>query len=289
MSKNLVVLLLCVVFLALAIVYKSEGGIEEIAYAQIWDFTPNIQSHNNVQVNSNLLQHNNNKVSITANCISRVSNIHNNNTTVISSLNNAGVNMSPSKTSANCDTNHYDRSTKHFHSCLKLAISHDGIVRHANTIKHRDVIKSISRPLINNTNNIPVQEICGTNHDDYILGTEGDDIIFGLRGNDIIMALGGNDLVYAGPGGNRVYGGEGNNQLFGEDANDNLIGGTADDLLVGGSGDDRFYGNAGDDILQGDLGADYFDCGDGVDTVVDYSPTQGDVISDNCENVNLIQ
>ena len=278
MSKNLVVLLLCVVFLALAIVYKSEGGIEEIAYAQIWDFNANIQSHNDLQVNSNVLKHNNNKTSITANCTS----------TVISSLTNAGVNMSPSKTSANCDTNHYDRSTNHFHSCLKLAISHDGIVRHANTIKHHDVIKSISRPLINNTNNIPVQEICGTNNDDYIIGTGGDDIIFGLRGNDIIMALGGNDLVYAGPGGNRVIGGEGNNQLFGEDANDNLIGGTADDLLVGGPGNDRLYGNAGDDILQGGPGADYFDCGDGVDTVVDYTPTQGDVVSDNCENVNLI-
>jgi hypothetical protein len=25
-----------------------------------------------------------------------------------------------------------------------------------------------------------------------------------------------------------------------------------------------------------------------VDTVVDYTPTQGDVVSDNCENVNLI-
>ena len=48
------------------------------------------------------------------------------------------------------------------------------------------------------------------------------------------------------------------------------------------------FGNAGDDVLQGGPGADYFDCGDGVDTVVDYSPTQGDVISVNCENVNTV-
>jgi hypothetical protein len=132
----------------------------------------------------------------------------------------------------------------------------------------------------------PVQKVCGTNDDDYIIGSEGDDIIFGLRGNDIITALGGDDLVFGGLGDDFIYGNDGNNQLFGEAGNDNLVGGINDDLLVGGPGNDRLYGNTGDDVLQGGPGADYFDCGEGVDTVVDYNSAQGDIVSVNCENVN---
>ena len=45
---------------------------------------------------------------------------------------------------------------------------------------------------------------------------------------------------------------------------------------------------AGDDIMIGGPGADFFDCGDGTDSVIDYSPSQGDVLSNNCEIVNNI-
>jgi RTX calcium-binding nonapeptide repeat (4 copies) len=280
MSENQAVLLYA--FVALAIVSKLAGGIEQIAYAQMWDFAPDIQkqSANNVHFNKN-------KVSIISSCIHRTTNIQN--TTAISSGPAPGFGLSSSTTSSSqkCGTQHFD-NTQHFPTCRKLAISphHPGprlLVPPANTTKYNNVIKAISPPPPMN-----VQEICGTNHDDYIIGSEGDDIIFGLRGNDIITALGGDDLVFAGPGDDIVYGGAGNNQLFGQEGNDNLIGGTSDDLLVAGAGNDRLYGNAGDDILQGGPGADYFDCGDGLDTVVDYTPTQGDVISINCENVNLI-
>jgi hypothetical protein len=40
---------------------------------------------------------------------------------------------------------------------------------------------------------------------------------------------------------------------------------------------------------MGGPGADYFDCGDGVDTVIDYNPSQGDILSTNCENVNTVR
>ena len=58
--------------------------------------------------------------------------------------------------------------------------------------------------------------------------------------------------------------------------------------MVGGPGNDRLYGNSGDLYLQGGQGADLFDCGDGLDTVIDCNPSQGDAVSSNCENVNLI-
>ncbi|MFY9565458.1 MAG: hypothetical protein WAQ29_03835 [Nitrososphaeraceae archaeon] len=34
------------------------------------------------------------------------------------------------------------------------------------------------------------------------------------------------------------------------------------------------------------LGAHEFICGDGVDTVLDYNPAKGDIISNDCEIVN---
>jgi hypothetical protein len=29
--------------------------------------------------------------------------------------------------------------------------------------------------------------------------------------------------------------------------------------------------------------ADYFDCGDGIDIVLDFNPAEGDIIKDDCE------
>ena len=329
MSKNLVISL----FVALAIVSKLGGGIEQIAYAQIWDIIPDVVNRNvsNLQINSNVLQHNNSQTNITSNCIAAISDIRN---TTVSPRVGDGVSkssvsssLSSSESSPNCDPTQFSNScgqlktnilspssktgnglstssSKTSTNCGTQHFRHSIMVPLADTIKYHNVIKATSTPLSLSLDGTqyshscvklkvhsstpPVQEICGTNYDDYIIGSEGDDIIFGLRGNDIIRALSGNDLVYGGPGDDIVYGGAGDNELFGEDGNDNLIGGIGDDLLVGGLGNDRLYGNAGDDILQGGLGADYFDCGDGLDTVVDYTPTQGDVISVNCENVNLI-
>ena len=130
--------------------------------------------------------------------------------------------------------------------------------------------------------------ITGTNKDNYIIGSEDNDKICAKKGNDIVMALGGNDLVYTGQGDDTSYGGEGNNQLFGEDGDDNVIGGVGDDLLSGGKGNDHLAGVEGDDTMIGEAGANFFDCGEGMDTIIDYNPSKGDVISNNCEIVNNI-
>jgi Ca2+-binding RTX toxin-like protein len=47
----------------------------------------------------------------------------------------------------------------------------------------------------------------------------------------------------------------------------------------------HLYGEAGNDILEGGRGADYFDCGDGLDVIVDYDPSKGDTHTNNCEDV----
>ena len=130
--------------------------------------------------------------------------------------------------------------------------------------------------------------IIGTNQDNYIIGSELDDTIFAKDGNDIILAIGGDDSIYAGKGDDTLYGGDGNNQQFGEDGEDNIIGGPFNDLLVGGKGDDHLVGVFGDDVMLGGPGANYFECGEGMDTVLDYSPSRGDIISNGCEIVNNI-
>ena len=40
--------------------------------------------------------------------------------------------------------------------------------------------------------------------------------------------------------------------------------------------------------MTGGPGSDYFDCGDGLDTVIDFDPGQGDVLSNNCDIVNTV-
>jgi Ca2+-binding RTX toxin-like protein len=347
-SNNLV---LYVAFIALALVSRLGGGIDQIAFAQLPPYSPPIENQNQ-NANANNLPLNNNPVqpttpSIRPNCMNissseggyvrcgtnqnqnqnqNTDNLLNNNTIQPSNtIQPINVNKNPvqtsnvkhgmssdclaipssvgrdptmsfssSKTLINCNNQNF------FNSCPPLVFNGTNVrVPTAITIIVDHVIKATSLPSVFvsiseqfggggvglNFQN-PVQKVCGTNDDNYIVGSEGDDIIFGLRGNDIITALGGDDLVFGGPGDDIVYGNDGNNQLFGNTGNDNLVGGTEDDLLVGGPGNDRLYGNAGDDILQGGPGADYFDCGDGVDTVVDYNSAQGDIVSVNCENVN---
>ena len=55
-------------------------------------------------------------------------------------------------------------------------------------------------------------------------------------------------------------------------------------MKMGGKGNDEIYAQDGDDALEGGPGAD-FDCGPGLDTVVDFSPNEGDITNDNCEDV----
>ena len=64
-----------------------------------------------------------------------------------------------------------------------------------------------------------------------------------------------------------------------------IAGGVDDDYLIGGNGNDKLYGDVGDDILSGLKGADYFDCGDGVDVIIDFSLNESDDNAGNCEEI----
>jgi Ca2+-binding RTX toxin-like protein len=127
--------------------------------------------------------------------------------------------------------------------------------------------------------------IVGTNHEDFIQGSTFDDQIFGKDVMDIIFADLGIDRVYGGSGGDTIEGGPGNDQLFGEGDDDHLFGGFDDDLIVGGRGNNHLFGDIGNDVLKGgeDSGANYFDCGEGIDIIIDFNPARGDITAGNCE------
>ena len=46
---------------------------------------------------------------------------------------------------------------------------------------------------------------------------------------------------------------------------------------------DQFFGGPGADVLQGGPDADYFDCGLGIDKIIDFDASQGDIKVLNCE------
>ncbi|WP_407411153.1 beta strand repeat-containing protein, partial [Acinetobacter sp.] len=85
----------------------------------------------------------------------------------------------------------------------------------------------------------------------------------------------------------RIYGYGGNDTLTGGSGSDIIRGGAGIDTINGGAGDDYLNGGAGDDFITGGLGADTvgFDLlsndatgGNGVDTWIDFSQSQGDKI-----------
>jgi len=95
-----------------------------------------------------------------------------------------------------------------------------------------------------------------TDGNDTLSGTSGDDVLFGFGGNDTLSGLAGDD---------HLFGGDGDDTLFGGDDNDVLVGGAGSDALYGGDGADLFVFNSGD-------------VGNGVDTIHDFSLTEGDAI-----------
>ena len=138
-----------------------------------------------------------------------------------------------------------------------------------------------------------------TDGDDVIHGTGSNDVIDGLEGNDVILGAGGDDRLSGGDDNDILEGKGGDDQLQGDDGNDvldggagddQLIGGKGDDLLAGQIGDDQLLGGQGDDVLLGGKGDDTLDGGggadvfkytsieDGVDTIQDFNPGNGDTI-----------
>jgi Ca2+-binding RTX toxin-like protein len=128
--------------------------------------------------------------------------------------------------------------------------------------------------------------ITGSNESDIIIGLLGADTLRGGNGDDKIQGNEDLDRLYGENGSDLLQGGAATDQLYGGEGDDILAGGMGDDYLIGENGNDKLYGGVEDDILQGGPGADYFDCGDGIDVVIDFDLEQADDNAGNCEEIS---
>lgn len=152
-------------------------------------------------------------------------------------------------------------------------------------LKERREFNVCGLPIGNIVDGFKFNEIDGTKKSDILLGTSAADDIKGKDGGDVIQARDDDDIVHAGKGDDSVQSGFGNDNIHADDGDDAVFAGPNDDYANGGKGNDELYAQDGDDALEGGPGADFFDCGPGFDTVVDFSPNEGDITNDNCEDV----
>ncbi|MGO1077788.1 calcium-binding protein [Inquilinus sp. CA228] len=110
----------------------------------------------------------------------------------------------------------------------------------------------------------------------FIQGGRGNDIVFGNEYTETIYGGAGDDVLTGGISGAGIRSGD---YMFGDLGNDTLYGGAGRDGLYGGSGNDGLIGGRDNDGLEGGDGADRFiftGVGDGLDTIMDFSSSQGD-------------
>ena len=120
---------------------------------------------------------------------------------------------------------------------------------------------------------------------DLIFGKDGLDVIYGREGNDIIDGGNDDDAIFGDNGNDKLVGSFGDDWLVGGNGNDQIIGSLGNDYLLGGNGKDELSGGEGTDVLKGGKGTDFLDCGADEDIVLDFNPADGDIINQNCENV----
>ena len=133
---------------------------------------------------------------------------------------------------------------------------------------------------------------CGTGF--YISGGSGNDHIEGYDAPREIYGGSGDDMIYAsGDTHYEIFGGGGSDEIsVNTDSGGALHGGkggddylfTNDGRLFGDDGDDTLKTEWGDSEYTGGSGADQFLCSEYEgDVVTDYNPSEGDVVSSDCE------
>ena len=101
-----------------------------------------------------------------------------------------------------------------------------------------------------------IENVIGSNSNDYIIGNNVANRINGQGGDDRIDGRAGDDRLYGWSGNDHLFGREGNDYIRGDSGNDRLYGWSGNDRLYGGSGNDLMYGDDGSDYMRGDSGDD---------------------------------
>lgn len=116
-----------------------------------------------------------------------------------------------------------------------------------------------------------VENIRGSNHDDFLAGDGNANILEGEADNDSLVGLGGND------------------RLEGDGGNDELFGGDGVDTLLGGIGNDTIDGGADGDVIDGGDDSDTVTFATATSAVTaslaSNTGTQGDAAGDSYANI----
>jgi Ca2+-binding RTX toxin-like protein len=107
-----------------------------------------------------------------------------------------------------------------------------------------------------------IENLYGSDHDDYLSGNDEENILWGNSGNDGLGGSGGEDTLWGGWGDDDLYGdggedtligGQGDDTLWGDGYPDILIGGLPDaayaDTMIGGHGNDTYYVDSPGDVV----------------------------------------
>jgi hypothetical protein len=185
MSKNLTVSLY-VVFLSLAIVSKLGGGIEHIAYAKIWGFSPTTHNQpvNNLQ--------NKNQDSGCAPTL-KVPSAH---TTKYHDIIKAVSMPSMNKTQKICATNHDDYIIGSEGNDIIFGLRGNDVIT---ALGGNDLVfagPSDDRVYGGDGNN----HLFGEDDNDNLIGGTADDLLVGGSGNDRLYGNAGDDILQGGPG-----------------------------------------------------------------------------------------
>lgn len=116
---------------------------------------------------------------------------------------------------------------------------------------------------------IGIRRLIGSDHGDVLVGGDGSDTIQGGTGDDQLAGGDEGDTLQGGAGDDQLLGGAGTDRLEGGDGDDVIHGGAGRDAVLGGGGADRFVFDT--TLLQGNVKRE-------LETVGDYSQTEGDVI-----------
>ena len=112
-----------------------------------------------------------------------------------------------------------------------------------------------------------IDDIIGSNFNDFLAGDTGANVIEGGSGNDTLAGGGGSDELHGGGGNDTLDGGLGDDNLYGDNNNDVLFGDSGYDVIDGGSGNDSLFGEDDDDTLDGGIGNDTLNGGAGNDVL----------------------
>ena len=113
-----------------------------------------------------------------------------------------------------------------------------------------------------------IEDVYGSQHDDYIYGSIYDNWLLGYGGDDVMNGRDGNDSINGQDGNDILRGATGNDTLSGEAGNDVMYGGDGADWLEGGTGKDWLIGDAGADTYH--FARFSFDPGWGNDTIFGF-------------------